>query len=182
MDKAEIAEYYTRKHATDLKFSNGTALLKHIPEIVQIYRDHHCKSILDYGCGKAVWWNSELFKPVFHCEPRIGLYDPYVPEYSKPVNGRYDLVICTDVMEHIPEDEVQDVINKLFKLTRRVLFVNISTVPARKRFPDGTNIHITIKTEKEWTDMFHKTRIKLEKQNKTNYRVVLRFDDQVGTR
>ena len=30
--------------------------------------------------------------------------------------------------------------------------------------------------------MFHKTRIKLEKQNKTNYRVVLRFDDQVGRR
>ena len=182
MDKAKIAEYYTRKHATDLKFSRGTALLKHIPEIVQIYREHHCKSILDYGCGKAVWWFSEFFKPVFNSEPKVRLYDPYVPEYSKLEGGTYDMVICTDVMEHIPEDEVQDVINKLFELTTRVLFVNISTVPARKRFPDGTNIHITIKTEKEWTDMFHKTRIKLEKQNKTNYRVVLRFDDQVGRR
>ena len=134
MDKAKIAEYYTRKHATDLKFSRGTALLKHIPEIVQIYREHHCKSILDYGCGKAVWWFSEFFKPVFNSEPKVRLYDPYVPEYSKLEGGTYDMVICTDVMEHIPEDEVQDVINKLFKLTTRVLFVNISTVLLEKDF------------------------------------------------
>jgi len=185
MNKEDIAKHYSVKHATDKSFSRGTALLKHIPEIVQLARENHCTSLLDYGCGKALFWNSKLWKPMFNQSiKKLTLYDPYIAKYSKdPLDGpRHDMVVCTDVMEHVPEEDTDQFIQTLFKCARRLVFMNISTVPARKTFEDGTNLHINLKTDEEWTKLITKHRIKAERKYNSNYRVVLRFDDQVGAR
>lgn len=180
MNKEDIANHYKIKHATDSQFSKGTALIKHLPEIVEIFNHHKCRSVLDYGCGKAIWWKSKFWKPLFNSEPKLGLYDPYVEEYQERPTGRYDLVICTDVLEHVPEEDIKELLTTLIKLTRRVLFLNISTVPANKKFDDGTNLHITIKSEKEWEKLIHNLRLDLEQKYKTTYTIVTRFDEQVG--
>lgn len=185
MNKEDIAKHYSTQHATNKLFSKGTALLKHIPEIVQLARENHCNTILDYGCGKAMFWKSELWKPLFNQSiKKVTLYDPFIPEYSEdPANGpRHDMVVCTDVMEHVPVEDTDEFISRLFRCARRLVFLNISTVPARKTFEDGTNLHINLKTEKEWLNIIHKHRFKAEYDFKTNYRVIVRFDDQVGAR
>ena len=185
MNKDDIAKHYSTKHATDKAFSRGTALLKHIPEIAQLARENHCESILDFGCGKALFWNSPLWKPIFNQSiKKLTLHDPYIAKYSKnPLDGpRHDMVVCTDVMEHVPEEDTDEFLKTLFKCARRLVFMNISTVPARKTFKDGTNLHINLKTEKEWIELINKHRVLAERKYNTNYRVVLRFDDQVGAR
>ena len=38
------------------------------------------------------------------------------------------------------------------------MFLVIATIPATKYFDDGRNIHLCLKTEKEWRDLFFKFR------------------------
>lgn len=144
MNKDYIASEYRRLHAAK-KFSGG-CLGVHIPEIKELIGRHDCKTVLDYGCGKAS----------AHHKNKLGdvtLYDPYYEPYSKKPDGTYDMVICTDVMEHVPEDEVGKVLAELINYTDKVLFLAICTKPAKKTFSDGTNVHLTVRPKEWWESM-----------------------------
>lgn len=127
----------------------GDSLKWHIPAINKIINDHEVKTALDYGCGKAQFhpleWSSFFTK-----------YDPAYPLYEKKPTGKYDLVICTDVMEHIPEDSVDYIVNDLFSYAKKYLYVNISTRLADQILPNGDNAHATVKPEKWWNEVFNK--------------------------
>lgn len=145
MNKEYIANEYRRLHAAK-KFS-GACLEKHVPEIKNLIKEHGCKTVLDYGCGKATCHRKANFTD------KVTLYDPYYEPYSQKPVGTFDMVICTDVMEHIPEDEVGKVLAALLNYTDKVLFLAISTVPAKKTFLDGTNVHLTVRPKEWWESM-----------------------------
>lgn len=144
MNKEYIASEYRRLHAAK-KFS-GACLKKHLPEIKLLIAAHDCKSVLDYGCGKATYHHEARL-------PNTTLYDPYYAPYSKEPTGTFDMVICTDVMEHVPENEVGKVLADLINFTDKVLFLAISIVPARKTFANGENVHLTIRPKEWWEGM-----------------------------
>ena len=54
------------------------------------------QSVLDYGCGDGVL--AELLRLAGF--PRVDTYDPFVPRYSARPRGRYDCVVCFEVVEH----------------------------------------------------------------------------------
>ena len=56
-------------------------------------------SILDYGCGSGQL-AERLLKKGF---PRVRSFDPYVAEFSTPPEGRFNLVICFEVFEHLTD-------------------------------------------------------------------------------
>lgn len=145
MNKDYIASEYHRLHDAN-KFSGG-CLGRHIPEIKKLIKEYNCKTILDYGCGKASAHHKNKLTD------SVTLYDPYYTPYSKVPIGSYDMVICTDVMEHIPEDEVGKVLANLINFTDKVLFLSISTKPARKIFSNGENVHLTIQPKEWWERM-----------------------------
>ncbi len=64
-------------------------------------------------------------------------YDPAVAGKDLPPEPA-DLVVCTDVLEHIEPDCLDDVLSDLARLTKKVLLVNISTRPAVKVLADGS--------------------------------------------
>jgi hypothetical protein len=98
------------------------------------------RDILDYGCGKATLQKSIPFP--------IQNYDPFVEEYSKrPVPA--DLVVCTDVMEHIEPEHVEGVLRDIRDLTKKGVFFQIATRPASKVLPDGRNAHL-IQEQGNW--------------------------------
>lgn len=144
MNKEYIASEYHRLHAAK-KFS-GACLEKHLPEIRRLIEEYDCKSVLDYGCGKATCHKKTKL-------PNVTLYDPYYEPYSKNPTGTFDMVICTDVMEHIPPDEIGKVLADLINMTDKVLFLAISTVPAKKTFANGENVHLTIRAQQWWDVM-----------------------------
>ncbi len=144
MNKDYIASEYRRLHAAN-KFG-GACLGKHIPEIKELIKQYDCESILDYGCGKATHHKKAKLS-------NVTLYDPYYEPYSKRLEGSFDMVICTDVMEHIPEEDVGKVLAELIDRTNKVLFLAICTKPALKKFSDGTNVHLTVKPSEWWNDM-----------------------------
>ena len=145
MNKDYIASEYRRLHEAK-KFSGG-CLGKHIPEIKELIKQYDCKTVLDYGCGKASAHHKNKLTD------DVTLYDPYYEPYSKEPEGTFDLVICTDVMEHVPEDEVGKTLARLINLTDKVLFLAICTKPAIKTFSDGTNVHLTVKPKEWWDEM-----------------------------
>jgi hypothetical protein len=139
-------EYYIQQHRLahgNPKEFRGRSLPAHIDQINHLLREHHCHSILDYGCGKAQCWPPEW-------QGRITGYDPAYEPHSAPPQGVYDMVICTDVLEHVPESAMAGVIAHIFELRRRWAYISICTRPSRKTLPDGSNKHVTVRPPDWW--------------------------------
>jgi len=120
----------------------GTSLKKHVPKINRIIREKDIESVLDYGCGKAMFHHRLVVDPV--------KYDPGYPPYSEKPTGNYELVICTDVMEHVDEQFVSKVLVEIFYYATKHVYLHISTKEAVKKLPDGRNAHVTVKPENWW--------------------------------
>lgn len=112
----------------------GTSSPRHVDFILGLAEKMGSRSILDYGCGKAGLQKGLPF-PIFN-------YDPCIPEYSVRPTGQFDIVVCTDVLEHIEMDCLADVLGDLQALTGQVIFLNVATRPAGKFLPDGRNAHL----------------------------------------
>lgn len=168
----EVIEKYKSLHTNGTKKLSasqtfaGHSLVKWVLKIKEIILSNNSKTIIDYGCGKAFLYNNKisiknhLYKNLqeFWELEKIFLYDPAVEKYSEQPSKKADGIICTDVIEHIPEKDVHIFIDNLFKLTNKFVFLVIATIPATKYFDDGRNIHLCLKTEKEWGDLFFKFR------------------------
>ena len=93
----------------------------------------------------------------------VQLYDPGVKEFSSYPTEKTDGIICTDVIEHIPSSDVNMFIDQLYSISTKFVFVVIATIPATKFFEDGRNIHLTIKKEQEWNEIFKNFNVKYPK-------------------
>ena len=175
-----IAEY--KEIHKNPSLSKGTALLKHIPEIARLVNMLDCKTILDYGCGKAYFWKDfKHWRALMNNVPRsVQLYDPAIPEFEEMPEGRFDMVICTDVLEHVHPSETDNFLKTLFLYTRQCLFINVSTIPAKKTFKDGTNLHVNLRTIDQWEKKIHEIRSWYGDKYKSFPAVVVRFDEEIG--
>jgi 2-polyprenyl-3-methyl-5-hydroxy-6-metoxy-1,4-benzoquinol methylase len=98
--------------------------------------------VLDYGCGKGMLAKSLPFS--------IEQYDPAIPEYST-VPAPADIVICTDVLEHIEQDKLVFVLDDLKRVTKQIGYFVISTRKAVKTYANGKNAHLIVEG-KDWWD------------------------------
>lgn len=114
---------------------------KYADPILKLARSMKTESILDYGAGKCTLAKSIPFP--------ITNYDPFVPALSTEP-APHDVVVCTDVMEHVEEECVRDVLLHIRNLTNKVVFFQIATRPAQKTLPDGRNAHITLHSAAWW--------------------------------
>ncbi len=161
----EVIEKYKLFHENGIKKGNiikpgestflGYSLSKWILKIKEIIKINKCDSLLDFGCGKGFLYknkfkiNDQEYRNLLDCWELddIYLYDPGVKEFSVYPVRKFDGLVCTDVIEHIPESDVIEFIDNLFKLSNKFIFVVIATIPATKFFDDGNNIHLCLKTQ-----------------------------------
>jgi len=140
-------EYYIEQHRQMHRVSKrfrGHSLIKHIPDIEQLMREKDCHTLLDYGCGKAAHWPQHW---------QVTGYDPAYEPYSAKPPGRYHMVICTDVMEHIPESHTAQVLAEIFGYAERWVYLSICTRQSDKRMPDGTSVHVNVKPQQWWQQL-----------------------------
>jgi 2-polyprenyl-3-methyl-5-hydroxy-6-metoxy-1,4-benzoquinol methylase len=143
----------TKFHAANENNWCGEALAEYKHEVYKTIEDNNVKTILDYGCGKAkfhkILFNNKQV-PGSPMNVTIEGYDPAVPMYSKKPEKQYDMALCVDVMEHVQEDKVEEVLKDLFSLGKFV-FLTITCYPAQQILLNGKNAHYTIK-EPSWWD------------------------------
>src|SRR5574343_713777 len=141
-----ISEHYREQnrqlHAQNEHYGTGGA--KHIENVLYLCEVNGCKTVLDYGCGKGL-----LVKALKEKGLDAKGYDPAVDEFSERPDPA-DLVICTDVLEHIEPERLSAVLDDLASLTKRAVFLLVSTVPAKKILPDGRNAHLCLRSAEEW--------------------------------
>lgn len=145
-----IAELNRQMHQNEVTFA-GYSLLQHVDDISELVKAHQAKSLLDYGCGKGKQYLvDEAHKAWGGLRPH--LYDPYYFPYSATPYGRYDGVICTDVLEHVPEEGIDAVLGDLALYADKFVFLAICTREAKKCLPDGRNAHLTVKPQEWWME------------------------------
>ena len=144
----------TKFHAVNQDNWIGEALAEYKHNIFEIIKNNNVKTILDYGCGKAKF-HSILFNnrkvPGSPMGVNITSYDPAVAQFSNKPTGQYDLVLCIDVMEHVQEDKVDEVLKDIFSYGNKV-FLTITCYPAMQTLTNGKNAHYTVKEPDWWKE------------------------------
>ena len=124
----------------------GVASIKFAPNVKKILEDAKLFSISDYGAGKKNLQKTLNNLGLNNCQ--YYPYDPVFPEYGPPKEA--DLVCCIDVLEHIEEIFLDNVLNDLKKITKKLGFFTIHTGPAVKILEDGRNAHLIQKPPSWW--------------------------------
>ncbi len=131
----------------------GRSVLSHAPAIKELVDEHRAGTLLDYGCGKGSFYSGRDggAEPL---DERWGVtvtcYDPAVSGFDVYPSGTFDGVICTDVLEHCPEEDLDWILADLFRFARRFVFASISCRPAVKFLPNGENAHCTVRWPRWW--------------------------------
>ncbi|MEP2618460.1 MAG: hypothetical protein ABJH25_10560 [Marinomonas sp.] len=107
-------------------------------------------SAIDFGCGQ-----SPLASKILEADDGIKLfdrYDPSIENISSIPQENYDILINTDVLEHIPEDELKTVLKTMSSVSDKAIII-IHLAKAKLILPNGENAHCTIKKPKEWRSL-----------------------------
>jgi hypothetical protein len=120
-----------------------------------VLEKYNCKTVLDFGCAKAAQWKEGNLQEYFELD-EVVLYDPAIEEYSEYPSGTFDAVICTDVMEHIPEDSVDYVIEQVLDKATKLVIFRIAISESQAVLPDGQNAHVTVQNSPWWRERIAK--------------------------
>ncbi len=119
---------------------------------------------LDYGCGPATQYkilenglDGGMLKIAKETSSSFYLYDPcHEPFTVFPVEPTFDGVLCIDVLEHIPESDIDNTLEYLFSVCTKWMYLFISNKKNAHNFLDShESTHCTIKTKDEWIDLIY---------------------------
>lgn len=186
----EFNDAYTLIHANKPHVFAGFTCYSHRRKIAKLVSHTRSETMLDYGAGKG-WQYEEggyrydlipdtvtppkWVKGVSHVNRAFGILDEYINWYDPglPADNphsvldrsiMYDCIICCDVMEHIPLQDVDKIIFDLLTMSEKFVFVAIACSPAKKRFitfddngneiENEQNVHVTVKDDMWWRTRF----------------------------
>jgi uncharacterized Rossmann fold enzyme len=113
---------------------------KHAKIVKQLLETSKSKTVLDYGCGKGML-AKKLDFPIWE-------YDPAIEGKNHPPRPA-DLVVCTDVLEHIEPEYLDAVLEDIARCTLKLAYLVIHTGKSSKSLSDGRNAHL-IQEDGEW--------------------------------
>lgn len=151
--RRNYGKLYQGYNDTHPKHFSGKLSQLQVREIATLIKWANPDRILDYGSGKGF----QYLEKRIH-EQWGGLlpycYDPGVIQLGKKPEGLFGGVICTDVMEHIDEADVGEILKDIFQSLNTdgpaFAYFHISTRPAGKTFENGENVHLTVRPESWW--------------------------------
>lgn len=153
MTSFSYKEAYQQLHDSNQLTFAGATCVRYAGQIAELVRRVRPPRILDYGSGKGVqylrWRIHERWGGILP-----DCYDPGVPYLSKRPKPGYRGIICCDVLEHIAEDDLPEILGDVFGLVGQLpafVFFSICCRPSKhKTLPDGRNAHLTVKPPEWW--------------------------------
>ena len=120
----------------------GKFLRPHAPFVKEIIDRLGCKTVLDYGCGKGQQYEWVIPSTGQTIEQFWGVtvtkYDPAYPPFAKEPEGKFDLVICTQVLGTIPMDDMPWVIEQVYRRATKAAYISERLGEARKILGDNS--------------------------------------------
>jgi hypothetical protein len=138
--REQIAEL----HASKRWGGDGKKQAETVKAFWDVLEKEGARTILDYGCGLETL--AKCLKPL-----RVSGYDPGIPG-KEGMPKPCDLVICTDVLEHIEPDRLDNVLTHIYTLTGKGAYIVVATRPAKNILPDGRNAHLIIESPIWWME------------------------------
>ncbi len=126
--------------------------------------------IIDYGCGTGragvkfaeAGLSVLLMDFTDNSRDKAALDLPFMMwDLTQPIPVKTEYGFCTDVMEHIPTDDVNLVIKNIMDSGETVFF-QISTVDDEFGGAIGTPLHLTVKPHAWWKKLFTRLGYKVE--------------------
>lgn len=143
---SEYARVHSRKRYGDTGWRSLPFILPHVLALKP-------RSLVDFGCGQ-----SDLAFRLAQLSSigRVGRYDPAIPALSdRPTEG-FDLLVNVDVLEHIPDEELDAAIATMASMAKDAVIV-IDTAPARLILSDGRNAHVSLHDAAWWLARLRKS-------------------------
>ena len=116
---------------------------KHVTHVKYLSTSLMTVDILDYGCGNRTLEQTLGFQ--------IKNYDPAISGLDTPPEPA-DIVVCTDVLEHIEPEYLESVLDDLKRVTKRAAYCVVDLIPAKKTLPDGRNAHLILESGNWWLE------------------------------
>lgn len=134
----------------------GTAGKGHVEEVRLWAVKLGAKSVLDYGCGKGTLFDDGRLRKQFECTE----FDPGIAgKDAMPVAA--DVVVCTDVLEHVEPDFLDNVLKHIRSLTTIGAYFIIAQTPAKLTLTDGRNAHLILRPTQWWLDRLNEHGLKV---------------------
>lgn len=150
----EYREEQRRLHAQPQGY--GGKGKRWVDTVLYLVQRFDCWSILDYGCGQGSLKAALAARGISWCDE----FDPAIKGKDQgPLFA--DLVVCTDVLEHVEPDKIHSVLNHIHWIARKAIFVSVALDPANKTLSDGRNAHVLLRPAAWWEAMFEQEGMEL---------------------
>jgi hypothetical protein len=147
--EVDYSQQYRKFHAANPGKLLGFSIEAYLLEIAELVERAGAKTLLDYGCGKGYQYLAyRMHESWGGILPTC--YDVGIPSLARRPEGKFDGVICIDVLEHIHRNDVDEILGDIFGYAQKFVFLAIGTTPAKKNFEDGRNLHLTVEPPEWW--------------------------------
>jgi hypothetical protein len=150
----EYQEHLATMHASDRSWGSS-AIRFGGPDILGlIMQRKYIRTVLDFGCGKGLM--GEFVAEALPGRVEWFEYDPGIPGKDKLPDGRFDMVLTCDVLEHVEPEHLDDTLRQIADRAQFVMYNNIACTPTNNDFTTGPhagkNIHLIVKPPIWWRD------------------------------
>lgn len=138
------------------------AARKIVPLLIKTFKP---RSVVDIGCGSGAWLKVfeehgvtdylgiDINTPTYIPINRFIKHDLRSAELPKQARRKFDLALCLEVAEHLPEQYAETLINNLCQLSDTICFS--AAIP----FQGGCG-HVNEKWPEYWAELFSRNRYK----------------------
>lgn len=149
----DLITRYKKMAAQGASF-HGLSIIRYQDIIRDLVLQTYSRTLLDYGSGRGDQYGEPYWIQRYWQLEAPTLYDPAFVTHDTLPEGRFHGVLCSDVLEHVREDDVDELITRLFDYAERFVWSSVCCRPAKKSFTDGTNMHVTIRPIDWWNKRF----------------------------
>ncbi|MBS1717993.1 MAG: class I SAM-dependent methyltransferase [Armatimonadetes bacterium] len=165
MDSASESERQKYEQMWDMpEYRQNFDGVKQAEEFVGLTKAPKGSSFIDFGCGPGYassWLIEHGYKVLGIDIASNALKAPTIPflccsMWEMPVELRSDYGFCTDVMEHIPPERVDDVLALIAKSVAKETYLDISFRVDGFGDRIGKRLHLTVQSPEWWMERLKK--------------------------